>query len=329
MAINKYYLFARNSTNNKLDVIDIDRENIYSDNYDYQSDERSLQEIDLYTTKFNSCIELKKKIGTDSDEFFIVSRVDDKVSYYPVIYSSDKMSSSLRKLAKQYDNEYLDAIYVDIILDEFSSEMINDIDYYKFVISNYPDLYKHYLNNLTQYKYGNSDNIWIISLYPVIREIVESLNKYNNYYIDTNTNCGYTLSDKFDFLDNKFDTEKERLDIDKINYIFEFVDKLNYDSIVINNKLFNINTSYLYCDENVSKQLNSLDDRIKRLFYLISVCRFVNGYENKKYNTIVNSLKDELIEYLGTGNNLNSVYCFVKLYEKCMEKKENIIYGKK
>ena len=58
MAIKKYYLFARNSTNNKLDVIDIDRENIYSDNYDYQSDGRSLQEIDLYTTKFNSCIEL-------------------------------------------------------------------------------------------------------------------------------------------------------------------------------------------------------------------------------------------------------------------------------
>ena len=48
MAINKYYLFSRNSTNNKLDVIDIDRENIYSDNYDYQSDGRSLQEIDLY-----------------------------------------------------------------------------------------------------------------------------------------------------------------------------------------------------------------------------------------------------------------------------------------
>lgn len=329
MAINKYYLFARNSTNNKLDVIDIDRENIYSDNYDYQSDGRSLQEIDLYTTKFNFCIELKKKIGTDSDEFFIVSRANDKVSYYPVIYSSDKMSSSLRKLAKQYDNEYLDAIYVDILLDEFSSEIINDIEYYKFVISNYPNLYKHYLNNFTQYKYSNSDNIWIISLYPVIREIVESLNKYRNRYSNTNTNCDYNLSDKFDFLDNKFDTEKERLDVDKINYIFEFVDKLNYDSIVINNKLFNINTSYLYCDENVSKQLNSLDDRIKRLFYLISVCRFVNGYENKKYNTIVNSLKDELIEYLGTGNNLNSVYCFVKLYEKCMEKKENIIYGKK
>lgn len=319
----KYYLFGRNTSTNKLEAINIESGRLYSNNYNYEYDNKSFQEIDLYTMSYSSKGELKKNTNLNLDDFFVVSKGNDETIYYPIILCNDEMSPALKKVAEGYNNDYLDGIYVDIILDEFSAKIYSDIEFYKFVITNYPDLYSDFIKNFNEYK--TSSNLWSKSFYPVIRQMVESFNKYkqsSNSYDNIETK-------KVDFLDNKYDIKKSGKTAEKINVIYDFLSEIDHDFIVIDNQSFIINREHISCDEAEEKQLDSIDPKIKRLFYLISTFNFVNRYENQKYADLKNTLVTDLMNYLRNDKKLNIVYAFTLLYNKCKKEKRNINYGKK
>ena len=323
VARGKYYLLGRNNSTNKFETVDIDYGKIYREDYDYQSDNNSLQDIDLFTMKFTGIDEFKRYLNANSNEFFIVCKNNDETTYYPVIYNNDQMSSALKKMAMSQKDDSLDSIYVDIILDEFTSKLYSDINFYKFIAISYPDLYIQFINCFKNYK--TSNNLWSNSTYPIFRQIVESFSKYQQY-----TNCFDNLENKkVDFLDNKYDPKKDNNIRSKINYILDFVKNLKHDSIIVDKNVFIINSDYISCDSDISEILNSIDPRFKRLLYLISNCSFVNEYETEKYNEIEESLNNKLVNYLRKDINLNIVYAFVLLYNKCKIERENMKYGKK
>lgn len=319
----KYYLFGRNTGTNKLEVINIEDGKTYGDNHNYEYDDNTLQEIDLFTLDFSSKDDIKKRTNSNSDDFFIVSKSNDETIYYPIILSNDEMSSAIKKLAQGFGYDYLDGVYVDIILDEFSAKIYSDLDFYKFIISNYPELYSDFIKSFKDYR--TSNNTWSKSLYPIIRQTVESLKKYKqqkNSYDNIDNK-------KVDFLDNKYNSKKDEIITSKINRIFSFVNDLDYDFIVIENRNFKINKDYISCDTAEEKQLDSLDVKVKRLLFLITTCNFVNMFENIKHKDVINSLESELMNYLRDENKLNTLYAFVQLYNKCKNEKRNVKYGKK
>lgn len=185
---NLYYLVARNKRDNSVNIIEINNHTCCS-----------LEEIDLFTTKFINEEDLANMLYqtgliTDADiDLFIVNQ-DNKHNIYTqeVLYSyANKIPLIAVKSLNNRIRECVDDI--DKILDDFAKKMETIPKFYEMVAFGDTNIYRKYINyfendNLdgnVRYDIKYKDGSFARSSYKLIRNIVEADNRFNTYKYST------------------------------------------------------------------------------------------------------------------------------------------------
>ena len=177
----KYYLVAR-SKDNDIKIIN------------FEDDNRSLEKIDLITSNFNSSDELIKELKdrgyidrTDVDLFVVKKSNKSTLKYYEVIYNdpNSNLIRNLRTIAKSF----LDPTngnkqnLINEIISTLNRKYNRDSLFRKFVDDRMFKISNWIVEELGESYSGFSDRSvgWISGRYRTIRNIVEAINRYDQY----------------------------------------------------------------------------------------------------------------------------------------------------
>ena len=226
--MSKYYIIARKENNSYTSI--------------YVNNGRKLEDIDLYTCKYNNKNELLKDLkeeGLDTSEgldLFIASydkrtkHVRIRPVLYKAYYTSLLMSNARRSLKHE-------PIYTKIIYDKVS-ELSKSGYYLHLVRRGYFDLYNDFRDMVAK---GNeklvfsSDHMWLRDSYANFRDATASILQYWGLRIDKDTDIGKII-------DNKVRLRRER------NQIYSELETTLKEDVVGQISLFNNNTSIIHID---------------------------------------------------------------------------------
>ncbi|MBR1936836.1 MAG: hypothetical protein IJ842_03985 [Bacilli bacterium] len=217
---NKYYLIGRNNKKNEIVNISF-----------IKGIKSRLENIDLYTTNFESSEELLKKLYLDNyiddiDYDVFICNESKKGLYFqePLFKNREK----IRDVAELSLDKKADYVINDSIIDNFCVRMKSDSAFYSLVMYKKTNLYDKFVNYFIEgrFKYINNikyaDGGWARDSYHVLRNILSSydifdkyLNNYTSYLsiIDERGKCSSEIIEKCDdnyklYSSNLFDMDK-------------------------------------------------------------------------------------------------------------------------
>lgn len=365
MGKNRYFLLGRDKDTNNVKTIGLSDFDIYSFGTGIRKLDNSLESIDYMTLGYSSQEELVHylvstgRLDNYNTDLFIVCRNGDKIYYLENIYADSIEAKELRRYSEEklkglpcYFSNYK-------ILDDFAYRMINDRRFYRFIESKCHNVYLKYINyfkncnNLGDaYQIKNKDSSWALNSYPLIRNIVEAMDRYEKikniggsisdvaleYQVDLNsvrdmskedisiyTEKGYGEGQLNLFLDNE--------ESNKPLEVIDFLSQLDTDSFVLEKDKVLFNRDKFNCSDLEYKQLNNLDSRLLRLIYMLLVTkRFneVDGYSELTNNNITKSIVNNIQSLFSESDILlNKAYAFCQLYGRLSDKKiDSKIYKK-
>lgn len=192
-AVKRYYLVIRDKTNNDYNIINI------CDRNGHSSRSNRLEVIDDLTTHYRNSNEFigdlleQGYINNSNVDLFIVSpnSKGTELSYLEVAYNSNNKrdeklkriidSAILKDLTKEEDN-------IKYILDRFADLMYYDDEFNNIVIFGYSNVANKYINYFKNrkgtkpfYQAKFKDGEWALHSYPLIRNIVDIINRYDFY----------------------------------------------------------------------------------------------------------------------------------------------------
>ena len=185
---NKYALIAKDNNSTDYKFISFDDEKI-----------TKLEKIDLYTMYFENKDALVNQLfdngqikDTNVDLFIVCSKKNGKEITFmePLYYGTNYLlirhllDTIPQFLKKNVDNKKC----FDQILRQFESKIINNSNFYDMVIWNKTNLYGKFCDYIKQSrkmpgfmeKIKHNDGGWIYDSYPLIRNMVEAINRYDN-----------------------------------------------------------------------------------------------------------------------------------------------------
>ena len=299
---NKYYLLARDLNDNNIKLIK----------------SGSIENIDKYTmdtTNNKLILDLlyDGTINSIDQDIFIVKRKGNNIEYLEPIYNNTYYKQSLEKAINKEDSGYYK------IINEFIRIMKNNSIYYKYVCLNLTDIYKKffdYFRNIELdldllYKQKFNDGRWALKSYPLIRNIVESFNRYSRFdngdVINNISNYNKRIKKE---REENLQAIKIVTDKDYINGQLDFFNLIRYDEIdyseidtlidKLDEELFNNNSKYKYYIDSI---INDLDKETVDLLHEYSK----NKDENIKKRIIMKQN--------------NKVFLLLKLYNDYINSK--------
>lgn len=314
MQFNNCHLLGINETNN-VEHLNIPEDIIYNkrNNKFNQTKSCSLNDLDLFTTRFDSLESLLKHISIVEEQpnnykklFIAAQDTIGEVKYFDVLYKNDKYVDILKSLIgkSSFDN-----MYVNIIVDSFSNMINSDLSFYRYVVTKHLDIYLDYLKEFSNYRSSAGGNEWYLSSYHVLRRLAEIINSYKNKDKDTNN-----FSFDFNTYSSDDSNEKQR---DRINHIVDFVMSLDDDTFVYENgsiKLNSVKVNFT-CEED--NQFELIGYKIRKMMYLVSVTNSMISPGDKSFELIRDKLIQLFLTYLKDNkDNVNIVYSFTLLYNK-------------
>lgn len=366
MGRNRYDLFGRDRDTNKVKLISLSDYDIYGFGTDVRRINNSLDAIDFMTLNFRNEGDLVNylvdtgSLDNYNTEVFIVSRNGDNITYLENVYSNSELSSELKKASEEKLKGLPKSFSNDTILDRFAFMMINDRRFRRFIESKYHKVYSKYvdyfrgcynMSDAYNIKYSNSG--WARDSYPLLRNIVETINRYEklkkyggdiynlalDYEVDLNsvrnmnkdeisiyTDKGYEEGQLNLFLDNN---EEEN----KLNSIMNFIHQLDSDSFVIEDDEVVFNKEKFDISYFEYEKLNNLDKRLMRLIYVFLITKKFNevdGYSEQSNNNVTITAIRNINKLLSEDEKmLNKAYAFCLQYSRLTDKKiDSKIYKK-
>ena len=184
---NKYVLIAKDNNSNNYEFISFGDEKI-----------TKLEKIDLYTMHFENKNELVERLisngqinNNDVDIFICCSKNSGKeISFMEPMYFAPNLS--LSKCLIEVANSFLkkgecDKNSFNKILGVFENKIVTNRSFYEMVVYEQTNLYGKFTNYIkkTGAKYGFIDKIkyndggWVFDSYPLARNIVEAINRFD------------------------------------------------------------------------------------------------------------------------------------------------------
>ena len=366
MAKNRYYLFGRDRDDNKVKAISLSEYDIYGSGNDIKVLDNSLEAIDYMTLRYRNQEELidylvsTGRIDNYNTELFIVSRNSKNINYLENIYSNSVFFRDLKKVTLWKLKHFPVGFANDEILDRFSSMMINDEEFRRFIFSKYHKVYTRYIEQFVDcdnidtaknIKYRNTG--WARESYPLLRNIVEAINRYNYfkdkgdlitsalyYEVDSNSVRNMSVGDISIYTDKGYGEGQLNLFIensepDKIMIVSDSISRLDSDSFLIDedNKII-FNRNKFKCSDVDYRRLNGLDQKLLRLIYMyLTTKRFCDedGCKESTNNDTSDNIFGNINKLLSEDENiLNRAYAFCLLYNRINDNKKNIKrYAKK
>lgn len=315
--MNNYYLIARDINTNKFKIIELKSKWYLKNGTDYTFRSNSLEVIDLITTRFSSREGMAKRLCSrgyidhcDYD-FFIVNKYKrngvNKIKYHEVIYNIDNRRNDLiRNIAYNSLNKNVKCKENMILLDEFLNTLHLSAAYSRIVNNEITGLskklvdtvsYVHIQDNVPyNLKYRNP---WMMESYGISRNIVDSLNKYQEFSMD---------DDAFKSYINYYNgIIKDRRNIE--NELIRVCDK---DYNPLQTSLFDTKEELIEAElpeSDISKPLDIEDKKRHVMYYLtnLGVSAFKRDDRNRIYIDLDDFLDQfDVKDYRILKNNLNS-----------------------
>ena len=343
MAKNHYFLFGRNCDTNEVKAIPFSRRGEIS------NVEHSLEDIDNYTNAYQSEADLtlslyqNGKIDGYNYDLFIVSRNGNRLTFLEPIYASFMYSKRIHNITSTTNG--LD-LYGEPILDHVIKKMYYQPNFYRFLAAGNTNVYKKFidyfkkrddLKEMFNYKY--KDGSWMYQSYPLIRNIVEAIYRYDEYNNHPGSDIQYQekmkargdLSDQIMVLTdpNYIDGQQSIFDIveneDPFDYVMEHLDMIDKDTIIMNDKGYQLNVDKLSTDVDplfLEEIKGILPQSLMALFFGDAYSRYYLdnnlGYDYFQILDEYHANHLALIQVLKNNSSLlNRAYSFLLLYNKC------------
>ena len=363
MAKNRYCLFVRNKDNDTVKLISLSEFDIYNEGDKTPHSSNSLENIDVFTMSFNTSSDLATYlvehniIESYNVDIFVVSRRGDNIEYYEALYASDKLSSNVMMLAlSKRDGREADGFkHTDFILDLFGRMMINNTDFYKFVVAKYNKIYSKYIsyfygcsNESMAYNVKFRDGAWARSSYPLVRNIVLAFNEFDK--LKKSENIVYSAKEKSLALENRRNkciddisiySDKYYADgqlslfitndinVNKLDAITNFLKDVSYDMFSVESNKISFNLDSFNVSDIDKFRFNSIDYNVITFMFLIAT---YNLFEcNPNVDDKISQLNCEMLTYLQNNPNiLNKTFALINLYKGyCTRFKKSSSYIKK
>lgn len=338
-----YYFIARDIKTNKFKILSFGQ---------------SLEEIDLYTIKYQNKEELLKFLITkgkitsmDTDIYIGIPKKNENGEYvinsFDILYSD---STSIKDLANGSLNKKMPATLVDDVLNNFISNMKYSESYYSMVKDGKTSIFPKFINYFREvpidnyYQIKNKDGAWPRKSYPLIRNIYDANSKFHNmdvYNMVSKNVIGRKLIEKqllikinsmkkgqkslFDYAEFDNGRNDKLIEItntfDSIDKrIFKFVDR----KVILDTSKFN----------NISgEDLGNLKDLLNQdlmtvLYHYYNHRNFIYSDRNDNSSTYDKLIEEDQKKILGLLKNKNifdNAYSWIMIYNKYMLGEE---YGK-
>lgn len=196
--MSKYYLIAKDKNSDKFEIVKIRGNEIYSDKSDMLERCFNLENIDLFTSRFNSeeslinYLKSNGRINLDNCDIFIASRNGKNIKFLNCIYNFSNRVDLLRTIMIQSDQGRLNSNSKTSgsLLDDFINSIFKNKKYYDFVVYGFTDIYKKFvdyfkgrnveLKDLYSAKF--KDGRWAMTSYNLHRSIIDSYQVYNKHF---------------------------------------------------------------------------------------------------------------------------------------------------
>ena len=365
MGKNRYFLLGRDKDNNKIKTISLSDTEVFNSGDTTRKVDNSLEKIDYFTLYFKNQDDLiihlvnTGKLDNYNTELFIVCRNGDKISYLENLYSSSVMSRELKNVSLEKSKNMQSSFSNDEILDRFAFMMTNDRSFRRFIEYKYHKVYSKYIDYFSgcyttddAYKIKFRDTGWARNSYPLIRNIVEAMNRFEmlkrisgnlsnaafEYEVDLNSRRNICLDEISIYTEKGYGEGQLNLFIEKdeeINSseVANFIYQIDTDSFVLDNNKVVFNRKKFNCSDTEYRELNNLDVRVLRLIYLfLTTKRFIKNdhYDELTLYNVQSSILSNIQKLLDQHKNvLNNVYAFCQLYGRLSDKKiDSKIYKK-
>ena len=151
--MSKYYLIAKDKNSDKFEIVKIRGNEIYSDKSDMLERCFNLENIDLFTSRFNSeeslinYLKSNGRINLDNCDIFIASRNGNNIKFLNCIYNFSNRVDLLRTIMIQSDQGRLNSNSKTSgsLLDDFINSIFKNKKYYDFVVYGFTDIYKKFV----------------------------------------------------------------------------------------------------------------------------------------------------------------------------------------
>ena len=192
-AVKRYYLVIRDKANNDYNIINI------SDRNGHNNRANRLEVIDDLTMHYRNSNEFindlleQRYINNGNVDIFIVSpnSKGNELSYLELVYNShskrdEKLNNIIeaaldKDLTKEEDN-------IKYLLDRFADLMYYDEEFNNIVLFKYSNVANKYINYFKNrkgtkpfYQAKFKDGEWALHSYPLIRNIVDIIDRYDSY----------------------------------------------------------------------------------------------------------------------------------------------------
>lgn len=341
-----YYFVSRDRKTNDFDIINIGN---------------SLEEIDLYTIKYDNQDELVKhlisegKINNDDVDIYIAtpkkSNGIDYVNYMNVLYSDSK---SIEDISKGFLKKDIPSNLVDDILNRFCFNMQNNARFFDMVTLGKTNLYSKFTDYFNGRRYDRvydvkyNDGGWIQKSYPLIRNIYDAFSMYFNmdnkkvedniyrkvledrFLFKTTNGKAEDQMNLFDYAEFKEENNEHEDKLLEIITTFDNLDKSVFEfvngRIVLSKKVFS-----KMSEDELNNFTLLLDRRL--LSYVYYYLDHKNRQENisskddftNTYDRLIEDDQTGMLELLKNETIFNNAYSWITVYNKYMLGEE---YGK-
>lgn len=362
MGKNKYFLFARDKDNNKITLISLSNNDISGKGDDFKAPSNSLANIDRMTLRFKNQEDLILNLVNDgrinnyNSDIFIAVKNGEDISYLENIYCDYSLSYKLRNFL----NNVSDSSFVSSsndVLDVFAYMMFNDGLFKRFIESKYHNVYSKYVDYFKDcygiddaYEVKSRESSWAEKSYSLIRNIVEAISRY--YTINKDGNIVKSAAEYQELLlyprdrcmgdlavytDNGYYSGQinlfiEENDVDKLEYVINYIDQIDCDTLVLNDDNVEFNKNLIECSDLEYQQLNNIDNKLVNYLYLYLVSKKFNKNEDNsdEFTSISNKVKENIYKMLETDEKeLNKTYAFCLLHKKIINRQEKTKVYKK
>ena len=192
---NTYFLVARNLENNDFHIIS------------ESSLDSSLERIDLYTASFQKeenftkFLLKEKKLSYDNIDYFIA--YSKKQNAKMVLKTNEVLFTNslfLKELGKSSLEGKIDKDKADSLLNLFCSKMEKEQSFYDMVLFGETDLYPKFVNYFLESRFTSSTSLkykhggWVTKSYPLLRNVVATIQSFENYSLEKNLENNYYRS---------------------------------------------------------------------------------------------------------------------------------------
>ena len=359
MGKNRYNLFGRDKDTNEVKLIPLSDYDIYKFGTDVRRKDNNLEAIDYMTLIYNNQEELvyylvsTGRLDNYNTELFIVSRNGNNINYLENVYSNFELASELTRVSEEKLKGLPNSYSNDAILDRFAFMMINDREFRKFIESRYHKVYSKYVdyfygcyNTSDAYNVKYNNSVWARGSYPLLRNIVEAINRYekikdrSNNIVDSALYYEIGLSSLRDKSAGDISIYTDKgcgegqlslfMNNEESNKAFEVADflyQIDTDSFILENDKIIFNKDKFDCSDMELRQLNNLDSRLLRLLYLFLITKKFNeidGYSELTVNNITTTVIANIQKLLTENENLlNRAHAFCLLYSRLSNHKIN------